>query len=69
MSGVVVDNDVNVEFPRDIGIDMPKKLKELLVSVSLLALSHDLTVCYVQGREQRGRTVPDVVVSNPFQVA
>ena len=68
MSCVVVDDKVDVEFVRDIGLDMPKKLEELLVSMPLLAFSDDLAVCNVQGREQRSRTVADVVMSNTLHV-
>jgi len=43
MGCIVIDNKVNVQFFGNIGIDMPKKLEKLLMSMSLLTLLGKLT--------------------------
>ena len=41
MRTIVIDNKMDVEFIRDVLINMPEKRKKLLVPVTLPALGHD----------------------------
>ncbi len=64
--GVVVDDEVDVQVLRDIGIDMAQEREELLVAMALLALGEDGSGGDVQGREQGRGSMSHVVVGHPF---
>src|SRR5579863_6356952 len=68
VSGIVIDDQVHVESGGDTGVQMPKKLDELLVAMTTLALTHHGSGDGVEGRKQCGRAVSQVVVRYPFDV-
>ncbi len=49
MRGVVVDDEMNIEVSGDVGLDGAQELKELLVTMTGLALGHHFPGGYVQG--------------------
>lgn len=67
--GVVVDDQMDLEFVGHGGLDVAQELQELLVAMPALALGEDLALSDVQRREQRGRPVSDVVVRDPLDIA
>jgi arabinofuranosyltransferase len=66
---VVVDDEMDVELLRDRLFDVTQELKELLVAMPALALGEDATGSDIEGREEGGRPVADVVVGDAFDVA
>ena len=66
---VIVDDQVHLEFFRDVIIYVVEKLEELLVAVPALALRHNLAGGDVQGGKQRRGAVPEVIVGYPFHVS
>jgi hypothetical protein len=59
----IVDDEVDIEGRRDIGLDMLEKGHELLlVAMSCAALRKDPAIGNVEGCEQGRRAVPDVIV-------
>ena len=69
VSGVVVDDKMDVELGRYIGLDMPQEGEELLMTMAGFALGDDRAVEHVEGSEQRGCAVALVVVGDAFDVA
>lgn len=65
---VVVDDQMHVELLGDSLVDATQELQELLMAMALFAVRHDAPRRNIQGREQRGRTVPNVVMRNAFDV-
>src|ERR1700680_4737812 len=54
---------------RHAGVHMPQKIEELLVTMTAFALTQDRSGDWVEGREQRGGAVSDIVVRDSFDVA
>ncbi len=69
MRGVVVDDEMNIEVSGDVGLDVAQELKELLVTMTGLALGHHFPGGYVQCGEQGGGAMALVVVRYPFHVS
>ena len=65
---VVVKNEMDVKLCRDIGLNVAQKLKELLVSMPLLALGYDIAGTDVQSSEEGRSSVAEVIVGIAFQV-
>ena len=57
---------MDVEVGRDTGVDRVEEGAELLGPVALVTLADHLAGRHVQGREERGRAVADVVVRAPL---
>ncbi len=62
--GVVVENDVDVEFGRDGPLDLPEESQEFLMPVSRHALVEDLASGHVQSSEEGRGTVTFVVMGH-----
>ena len=60
---------VDVQGLRPVGLDVAEKVEELLVPVAFFALSHDLSGGEVEGGEQGGGAVTDVIVGDAFDIA
>lgn len=69
MSGVVVYYQMNVQFGRNVCINVTKKMQELLVTVTLLALGQNPSVGDIQSGEKRGSAMADVVMGYPFDIS
>jgi hypothetical protein len=69
VGGVIVDDEMDVEFCRNIGLDVPQEGEELLVAMAGFALGEDGTVEEVERREEGRGAVSFVVVSDTFDVA
>ena len=68
VSGVVIHHDVNVEFGRYIGFDVPEEGEELLMSVSGFALTDDGPCRDIERGEQRCRAVPEIIMRDAFNI-
>ncbi len=66
---VVIENQVHVEAPGDVGVDGVEEPTKLAGPMPSVTLAHDLPALRVQGREQRGRPVAGVVVCMPLNLA
>jgi len=55
VSGVVVDDEVDVELGRNIGVDLAQKPQELQMAMAVLALGEDCAVEDVEFGEQAAR--------------
>ena len=69
VSGVVVDDKMDVELGRYIGFDVPQEGEELLMTMAGFALGDNRAVEHVEGSEQRDCAVALVVVGDAFDVA
>jgi hypothetical protein len=65
VGGVVVQDQVQVEVFRDGGVDELEEPQELLVSVPAVGLGDDGAAGEIEGGEQAGGAVADVVVGHP----
>ena len=65
---VVVDDEMEVEVVRHVGLDVLQETQQLLATVTGFALRHDLPVGDVEGSEQRRRPLANVVVGNALDV-
>ncbi len=54
VSGIIVENEVHIQFSRDISVDLIEELLEFLRPVPLVAVSYDLSGGNIQGSEQCG---------------
>jgi len=68
VGGVIVDDEVDVEFCRHIGFDVSQEGEELLVAMAGLALSEDRAVEHIERCEEGCGAVPFVIVRDPFDV-
>lgn len=68
MGGVVVHDDMEVEFRGRVRIDLAQKGDKLLMPVSWFATADDLAAGHVQGGKERGGAVPAVIVSVTLSV-
>ena len=57
VGGVVVDDEMDVELGRHIGLDVTQEGEELLVTMAGFVLSDDRAVEHVEGGEQSGGAV------------
>jgi len=64
VGGVVVQDQVQVQVLRDGLVDQLEELQELLMPVAAVGLGDDRAAGQVEGGEQAGRAVADVVVGN-----
>ena len=69
VSGVVIDNQMDIKILRDVGVNVAKKSKKFLMTMPRLTLSNNFAGSNVQSGKQGCRTVPDVVVGIPFNVS
>lgn len=69
MSGVVVDDQMDVKILWDIGIDVFEEVEIFLVAMSLFALGEDFTSSDVQSSEKGQGSVPHIVVGHTFDVS
>ena len=69
MSGVVVDDEMDIELSRHIGLDVPQEGEEFLMTMAGFALGDDRAVEHVEGGEQGSRAMAMVVVGDTFDVA
>jgi hypothetical protein len=67
--GSVVEYQVEGEFGRDILINEIEEMAELLAAVPPLACADHRAGLRIQGGEQVGRAVPDIVVRVPLHLA
>jgi hypothetical protein len=68
VGAVVVDDQVNVQVLRHELLDLPEEAQELLVPVARPALGEHLAGGHVQGGEQGGGAVADVVMRHTLHV-
>ena len=61
VGGVVVDDEMDVELGRHIGLDVTQEGEELLMTMARFALGEDRAVEHVEGGEQGGGAVTLVV--------
>ena len=59
---VVVHDQVNVKATREILLDLIEKTQELLMAVASVAIADGDAACHVHGREQRGNSMPFVIM-------
>jgi hypothetical protein len=57
VSGVVIDDEMDIEIVGHVGIDVTQEREDFLVPMTLLALADDLAAGDIQGSEQRGGAV------------
>ena len=69
VGGVVVDDEMDVELSRHVGLDVTQEGEELLMAMAGFALGDDRAVEHVEGGEQGGRAVALIVVGHAFDVA
>ena len=69
MRSVIVHNEVNIEIGRHIAFDLVEELTELRRPMPGHAFANDSASFHVERREQRGRSVPLVVMRAPFGLA
>ena len=69
MGSVVIHDQMYIESLRDTGVHMAQKVEELLVTMTAFALTQDCSGDGVEGCEQCGGAVSNVVVRDPFDVA
>jgi hypothetical protein len=61
LRNVIVDDKMDVEGRRDIGVDMVEKGDELLVATTCATAREDSAVGNVQGCKQGRRAIPNVL--------
>ena len=69
VAGVIVHDQVQIEFGRYIAVDVLEETKEFLMTVALLTTVDDFSGGDVQGRKQGRRSMPDIVVRDAFHIA
>ncbi len=68
VGAVVVDDQVDDEILRAGLLDLAEEAQELLVLVARPALGHRLPCGHVEGSEQGGVAMADVVVRDPLHI-
>ena len=68
VGGVVVDDEMDIELGRHIGLDVTQEGEKLLMTMARFALGDHRAVEHVESSEQGGRTVAAVVVGHAFNV-
>jgi len=66
---VVVHDQMNIKRFGDVGVNMSQELQELLMSMAAFIPTDDFSRGNIQGREQGGGAVADVIVSHTFDIA
>jgi len=69
MGGVVVDDQMDGELLRDIGIDVFEEVEIVLVAMPLLTLGEDFAGGDVQSREKGQGSVPHIVVGDALHIS
>lgn len=69
VGGIVVDDEMDIEIVGHVGIDMAQEGEKFLVPMALLALTDDLAASDVQGGEQCGGAMSDVIMGDTFDIA
>lgn len=69
VGAVVVDDEMDVQVFGDAVVDVPQEGEELLVPVAPLALGEHRTGRHVEGGEQGGGAMADVIVGDAIDVA
>jgi len=69
MSGVVVDNQMDIETFRNVGIDLFEEVEIVLVTMAPLAPSDDSALGDVKSGVEGQGSVPDIVVSHALLVS
>jgi len=69
VSGVVVDDQMQIELGRGFAFDLAQELQPLLVPMPRQALADHGTVQRIEGRKQRGRSVALVVMRERLRAA
>ena len=69
VSGVVIDDEMDVEVARHTAIDLTQESEELLMTVARFTACDDFPGGDIESREQSGRAVPFVVMGDAFDVA
>ena len=69
MGGVVIDDQVNIEFGRNAVVQPPQKREKLLMPVSRLAFGEHGAGGDVERGKQSSRPVANVVMGDSFDVA
>ena len=64
MGAIIVDNEMEIEAGRSIGVDFVEKPDKLLMSVTGHAIADHSAVEHAQGRKQSGSTIALVIVSH-----
>jgi len=67
--GIVVDDEMDAELLRNGLLDMAKEREKLLVAMPVLALSDHATGGDIQRSKEGRRSMADVVVRDPFDIA
>ena len=65
VGGVIVDDEVDVELSRDIGVDVAQEGEEFLMAMALLALAEDLSAGDVQSSKQRCGAMANIIMGTP----
>jgi hypothetical protein len=65
VGGVIVHHQVHVEVGGDVAVQMLEKGQELLMAMAWFALGNHAAIEDVEGREERGGAMAEVVVSDP----
>ena len=66
---VVVHDQMHVQLPGNVVVDMPWKGQKLLVPMAAFALTERFPRGHVQRREQCGRAMSNIIVHDPFGMA
>ena len=69
VSGIVIDDQMNLQILRDIRIDMLQEVEVVLMAVPLLAFCEDLARGDIERGKERQGAVADIVMSDPFDIA
>ena len=69
MGGVIVDDQVQIEFRGHAGIEVVQEGEELLMAMARFALGDDLAGAGLEGGEQSRGAMPVVIVGLAFEVA
>jgi hypothetical protein len=67
--GVVVQHQMHLPAGRNACVYGLEEMQELLMSVAGMALADDLAGLDIEGRKQRNRSVPEVIVRGPLRPA
>ncbi len=68
VSGVVVDDQMNVQLSRHILLHLLEKGEILLMAMAAFTRSKDATGGDIQGGKQRGGSVTDIIMGHAFDV-
>ena len=69
MGAVIVDDEVDIEVPGHVGVDVLQEAQKLLMTMPRLALGEHLAGGHVEGGEEGGGAVTDVAMRDAFDVS